>query len=475
MDMTDPKFTICHKVTQWWETHYELRGKPLTLVLHTSCVNFSSRCFQYFQKMGFKLLLPNSVFWELKLLQRSKNYSLQADALLECAPVASWDLEELYMDAEGHARHSLTNIDGSLLFLFGDMNKQDEFLTHVADIANSYILVNPRWAHDDARQHVCRLRDMRQCAYRDVIPLTPGQDVENIRSQSEIHCCSLDDVRISGLDFCPTNQCGAYSQIYTHPQFPKHLFKIYRKTEPYVFYAQCGTYARKLRFMQDNCPQSPLEIPREYFALPEHLLMNDRQQILGYSMPAFRGKPIRELIATGWAGKTQKDMNQILENLLLRMLELHTSHVLINDLSSNNILVDDDNQVYLVDCDSFQYYEYTGGAITRMYQHRELSSVDSRIHLREPRHEYFSLAVLLFQCLILDEPIPAHYYSNTYPNWSKMSFPLEVDGGRFEDVNAAVVYNWTLLTREMRRLFCDEFHFRSDNSIGAWLRVLELL
>ena len=192
-------------------------------------------------------------------------------------------------------------------------------------------------------------------------------------------------------------------------------------------------------------------------------------------MPKCEGSALRDYVLTGWKGH---DLELILKRLILLLLELHNLHIIVNDLSGNNILIDDSDHVSIVDCDSFQLLHYPGGAVTEIYRHPEISSQHFRDSLREPRHEYFAFAVLVFQCLFYD--IPLRQRQDTAEdielNWTNASFPLDVITGpeQAKKANPDILRLWEQQPEAIRRIFSDEFLFRGDHSLGAWIRALEL-
>lgn len=84
---------------------------------------------------------------------------------------------------------------------------------------------------------------------------------------------------------------------------------------------------------------------------------------------------------------------------------LHERNVIVGDVNSNNIVVNDDSTARLIDCDSFQFP--ADGALFRCHvgvpdyqppelQHGDLARVD-----RLPEHDRFGLAVVIFQLLFV--------------------------------------------------------------------------
>lgn len=448
-------------ISRWRRLRPELSGMVVGLVLHTSCLNYEISSFRRLAEAGFRMLLPNNVYWELRMMTRSETkYAKRAAYFLEEAErTLPWDLEDLYR--LGAVADTLCSKSEVLLFLFGDLNKQDEFLANVQPLDGCYILISHDW-NWNGRKIVCDLNRSRNGAYRSTIAMTPSAEAPELSGLQMLLCWDKDGkcTATCGTDYRKTDLCGTYSILYAHPQYPDSLFKIYRAR------AYDGAFAQKLLQMQAFA----WRFPSRYAAFPNLILETTEGDVVGYSMADFQAVPLRVHINNGWEGKTLRDMEQILSELFLMLLELHTRHMLVNDLSYNNILVDRENQVYLVDCDSFQYYDYAGGAMTAIYRHWQLDPMKSGQELHMPLHEYFALAVLLFQFFIGGDPL-----FESDPDWSKQTFMLDEEGCNCEMVNECLWENWKTLEPKHRKMFVDIFKFREVRSIGAWIRLLELL
>lgn len=452
---------IAQVMARWMKLKRELHGRQIAVVLDTSCLNFETQTLRQVCAMGFELLLPDNVYWELRLLTQSRmHFSQRAREITERfdgAHRVSWDLEQLYAPAFGGISRSAL-YDGILVFLFGDMNKQDEFLQQVCPMRDSYILLHTDWDGNESPV-VCDLNHLRGCSYRQAIYLPaplPGPEFASLSGLYVVD--AYGNCVMSGADFRKTGESGRYSQIYTHSTYPDRLFKVYRQC------VYTGHNRDKLVAMERFIRNHPISCA----AFPESLLLTYQMEVLGYAMPAFRGDTLYCYCDNGWAEVTPVQKSKIILNLMLHLLELNIHGILVNDLSNNNILVSRDAQVFFVDCDSFQFRNYPGGPITEIYCHREIDPhrADEKLHM--PRHEYFSLAVLLFQCFLLDDPL----FGET-AKWCEDRFPLNKYGGSDVPVNAVLLENWKQLDPKLRSMFCDSFSFRRDFSIGAWLRALE--
>lgn len=464
---------VFETIYQWKSQKIPTEYTDAAIVFHTSCVNFPSSDLQHVNQLGLKCVLPDNVFRELSLLQESAVFGEKAKCLLRiCGTspnyVARWDLEQLYENSRKVKmpdKHSL-----AMVFVFGDLNKLDEFLRCIrVDAGNLYVMLCEGWSCVDGIATVYPVQSLKGYAVRRVEPLTPHLPARSIADYPSLcvkRSANACPHMVDGKSFHPTRMYGGNASIFESTDFPNHLMKGYKG------FALTGSQVKKL----ENLQYLGQSIPGAHMALPEALLYRDDSSIVGYIMKKIdQCTAVRTIMSTGWEAY---DLPLILRRLLLLILELHCMHIIVNDLSFNNVLIGKNNDVYLVDCDSFQMFHYPGGGITEIYEHPELDPDKAYNTLREPRHEYFSLAVLLFQCLFFDDPLRQVQSAEDERvlSWKNASFPLEVDGRKngFE-VNRATLRNWLAQPRKLRKAFVDEFCYKRDYSVGAWIRVLGLL
>lgn len=449
-------------------------SEPVGLVVHTSWVNFREDDLRRMSASPYLWLTPDSVRYELQFLTVSTVFGAKARLLLSilaeqprCAAPA-WDLEQLYQGSHMH-REPQDLFDGTIVFAFGDLNKQDEFLRCVSGFDAHHIVMLSGWSCMGAMS-VYSIREATNASFRPSCSLDSGQPAPPIREIASVRDAVTGERLFSGNSLQPTDLVGSYGRIFESPYFKGKYIKIYHQQ------AVSGIQGKKLRVLQSLAPH----IRTLPIATPERLLGTDLPSVhdgalIGYIMPKCEGSALRDYVLTGWEGH---DLELILKRLILLLLELHNLHIIVNDLSGNNILIDDSDHVSIVDCDSFQLLHYPGGAVTEIYRHPEISSQHFRDSLREPRHEYFAFAVLVFQCLFYD--IPLRQRQDTAEdielNWTNASFPLDVITGpeQAKKANPDILRLWEQQPEAIRRIFSDEFLFRGDHSLGAWIRALEL-
>lgn len=463
---------VYENIKSWFYLQPQERAEHTALVLHTSCVNYSQEDLFRLTTLPFIWIIPDNVFWELKMLAESKLFGAKASLILSKVMDSvdwrrrkfrrGWDLEQLYKGCSEPVVPSQI-FDGTLLFVFGDLGKQDEFVCHNNGLYDHYILLNEGWSCIKGQARVYSLKQIGRLEMRKARPLMPGASMPLPRELTEIKVPDYGIV-FSGKDLKATNKYGSNAGIYTYREFLAQYIKLYKNR------TQRGYQKRKL----ENLQYISRQVSHLNLALPESILYNEAGHVIGYMMRCFKGHPLRDYLPVGWEGH---DLALIFRRLSLLLLELHTMHIIVNDLSFNNIIIGDDDEVSLVDCDSFQVFDYPGGGITEMYRHPEISADECQKTLREPRHEYFSFAVVLFQCLFYYEPLwqVRDGEDERSLNWNNVRFPLDVDGKSQRRANRDILRLWEGQPKTVQKMFADEFHFRRDHSIGAWARALELL
>lgn len=148
---------------------------------------------------------------------------------------------------------------------------------------------------------------------------------------------------------------------------------------------------------------------------PKALLYNAMGEWLGFLMPKASGTELamtvfhpgrgnRNIIAQGW---NRKSLAVIAANIAAAFAQMHEKGILMGDINPRNFLVASDCSVYLVDCDSYQFGGFACPVGTILYTppevHREMRARGKEHYgyTRTEDHERYSLAVLLFEILML--------------------------------------------------------------------------
>ena len=450
---------------KWDRLHTYEKSVGIQLVLHTSCVNYTCEDLRKAAELGYEWVAPEDVYRELKLLVGSRIYHNQAELLLKIInrynnKYDKWNMTQLYKTTT--ERVDLEQYPGTVIYVFGDLNFTDEFLACVSEDVKGYIVIpSVNWSCVQGQATVFHLSVARRLSVRRAIPLTKSRGRGKLVEMDRLYV-NDNTVIISGEDMRFTGKGGSNANIYVTSDIPGKLIKGYKG------FSLIGVQKKKVQILR----RFGKRVPFLRAAFPVDIIFDESGNIAAYTMKKITGKLLREYIFIGW---DDHDPEKILKRLMRLITELHCMHILINDLSFNNVLIDEKDRVGIVDCDSFQILNYPGGGMTRLYQHPEIKDEDFDTSLRQPRHEAFAFAVLLFQFLFYAEPLRQAQKTEDERefHWKNAEFPFDTFTCS-DNTNIETRRNWFEQDETVRRAFSDEFHFRRDVTIGEWLDILEI-
>jgi sugar lactone lactonase YvrE len=201
---------------------------------------------------------------------------------------------------------------------------------------------------------------------------------------------------------------GGEGAIYEVPHYPNLVAKVY--------HAQRRTPERiaKLQIMVAHPPVNPTEhLNHPSIAWPTELLRDTAtNQLVGFVMPRVRQMlPLSEVYNPRARRRQLPLFNyrylvRTARNLCAAVQAVHQAGYVIGDLNESNVLVSDQALVTLVDADSFQVRDPKTGVVYRSlvgkpeYTPPELQGCSFADVDRQPEHDAFALAVLIFRLLM---------------------------------------------------------------------------
>jgi WD40 repeat protein len=201
---------------------------------------------------------------------------------------------------------------------------------------------------------------------------------------------------------------GGEGAIYEVPRYPNLVAKVY--------HAQRRTPERiaKLQIMVAHPPVNPTEhLNHPSIAWPTELLRDTAtNQLVGFVMPRVRQMlPLSEVYNPRARRRQLPLFNyrylvRTARNLCAAVQAVHQAGYVIGDLNESNVLVSDQALVTLVDADSFQVRDPETGVVYRSlvgkpeYTPPELQGCSFADVDRQPEHDAFALAVLIFKLLM---------------------------------------------------------------------------
>ena len=204
---------------------------------------------------------------------------------------------------------------------------------------------------------------------------------------------------------------GGEGSVWASPQVTTVAIKTYLKTMPQL-------QLEKLQAMAKMAEPSLLAVA----AWPTRIVYNANRVPVGFEMPKLSNqKPFHDIIGLKSRLKTFPNANwQLLVhaayNLACAFSGLHAKNIVVGDVNSNNVVVQEDACVLFIDCDSFQIT--TLGRTYRCevgvpdYQPPELQNTAFSGTDRLVSHDAFGMAVMIFQLLFVGK----HPFTGRLPN-----------------------------------------------------------
>ena len=229
---------------------------------------------------------------------------------------------------------------------------------------------------------------------------------------------------------------------------------------------------------------------------PQALLFNREGEWAGYLMPQARARELcltvykpgrnnRNITALGW---DRRSLALIAANVAGIFAQMHQRDILMGDVNPRNFMVSQDCSVYFVDCDSYQFGAFDCPVRSDRYTPPEVlkavrrSGRDSYNYRRTLDHERYSMAVVLFEILMLGK---SPYESRDTDNGDVLDaitagnfpYPFRTGGeddhvkpdqtpvGRWREI-------WSHMTYQIKSGFYSTFTGKERLPAGEWEKIL---
>ena len=217
-------------------------------------------------------------------------------------------------------------------------------------------------------------------------------------------------------------------------------------------------------------------------------VFNAQGEWIGYAMRRVSGVKMHclahaILYKKHFPNLTRVALVQILLNLVTQVEQLHQQGVMIGDYNLNNFMCDPQTlQVGLIDCDSYQvqlagvrYPCPVGSPDLTPKEHHGMNYADV---VRNPQSEVFSLAIILFKCLMLGRhPYDVVGGEDPVSNLKAGNFPY---GKGNSGIPKGDWYNiWSHMPYRIKNLFVSTFVEGATDpqqrpSLADWKQALQL-
>lgn len=234
-------------------------------------------------------------------------------------------------------------------------------------------------------------------------------------------------------------------------------------------------------------------IQNRQLAWPQISVYDAQHQWQGYAMRRGEGKPLSrlahaKLYQTHFPTLNRSHIVTLLLDLVQVIQELHSRHICLGDINLDNVLYDSaTHNITVIDNDSFQL-ERNGQLFACPVGKAEMTppehlGKDFKSLRRTQESDLFSLAILMFQCLMLGRhPYDNIGGGNPVENLQSGNFPYG-QGGVRPGSNGAIPAGpwytvWSHLTYNVKTLFIETFGAGAKKpqhraTLAQWREALE--
>ena len=198
---------------------------------------------------------------------------------------------------------------------------------------------------------------------------------------------------------------------------------------------------------------------------PQELLFDLDGCFVGYRMQKARGLELQRCLFTRPALEKhfpawkKIDTVRLCVTILEKICALHSRGIILGDINPLNILVVSPEEVWFVDCDSYQIGGYPCPVGTVRFTAPEIQKKDFSTFLRTPGNEAFAVATLLFMLMLPGKsPYAQQGGGDLGEAIQAMEFPYPCGDNRSENLpEGAWRFLWSHLPRYIKNYFYGTF------------------
>ncbi|HTE58595.1 MAG TPA: hypothetical protein VK694_07715 [Verrucomicrobiae bacterium] len=211
----------------------------------------------------------------------------------------------------------------------------------------------------------------------------------------------------------PDKAIGAGGEAYVYDLGDGTVLKLYKQPNDPSYATNPAAPAGAIQRLQEQqlkLPAFPKGLPAQVVTPIDLAYDGNPGSIVGYTMQYLRSMEVllayadQEYRETG--GIDHNQVVQIYTNLHSLVQQIHSRQAVIGDFNDLNVLVDQNDQVYLVDADSMQFGKFMCRAFTFRFVDPLVCEPNKleMAHPHSPDSDWYAFNVMLFQSLLFVGP-----------------------------------------------------------------------
>ena len=286
-------------------------------------------------------------------------------------------------------------------------------------------------------------------------------------------------------------------------QFSFYEPRSKRGAEGTVYQTNYGDYVVKIYHQKANTVERreklnkmlEYSINKEFICWPEDILLTSADgEFIGFVMKQVKNpislyEKIEELDLLSKDVKSRDNVSRLFlmdycKRIAEQFFELHRHDILVGDVNESNILISkNDDEIYFVDTDSYQFDSYYSNVGQEMYtspEYIERNSIEGELRYDSPKEyndELFAMAVMFYRILFLGASPYKMQNGHVAAAILDREFDFfvsdtEVDESSFETLRESLVWNQTPTC--IRELFVKTFRKSSRFKAEEWIDAIHM-
>jgi tRNA A-37 threonylcarbamoyl transferase component Bud32 len=215
----------------------------------------------------------------------------------------------------------------------------------------------------------------------------------------------------------------------------------------------------KIKLLIDN------DIKVNGVCLPELIAFNQHKEFSGYLMQKANGNEIKtsifmpQLFKQKFPNWDRWHLAKVSLKILKIIKALHSHNIVLGDINPSNILIENEENIFFIDTDSFQIEDIPCSVGMIPYTRIRHHGKRYEDYLRTQDDDIFALTTLIFQ-MMLPGKLPYSFSGggSEKENMNPSNFPYKCgDSGYNNAPEGQWVYIWSHLPKKLRLTFCKVF------------------
>lgn len=247
------------------------------------------------------------------------------------------------------------------------------------------------------------------------------------------------------------------------------IYKTYANQLVKIYHKEHQTYINQKKLQQ----MLELDIFNPYINWPKDIIFYDGY-FAGYLMDEIKdAEQLEDIRADGFKGFGVLERYEICYNFIKHMLYLHQKDIVVGDLKLDNILIRKPNEVFMIDCGSYQVGDYPCVVYHPDYTQKMYTEEELQKYLRVPDDEYFAINTIIFELLVGKKPNYDRDSGDINGNRKTFLYPLDIKD--IDKNSPADLRLWALMSPKMREMFHYYFTQNKVSYLPEWISEIKLI